>query len=298
MTDKILIIGASGFLGSHLYRNALKNKVDVVGTQSSKDYSHLIKFNLADDNLFDVLPAGWLVPDRTAVVICAAVTPMDRYVTDKENTKYLMVDRMKSLCRRFLDKGIKITFISTSYVFSGEDGYYTETDQSAPCNEYGRQKLAMENYLTGNSASSLIFRLDKIVGDDAEENHIFSEWTDAIKNNRPIVCIKDQIISPTHVDDISLAILKGIELNLSGIFHLANSESFLRSELARQFLRITSQKHQVLSKTGAEIGLKDARPLKSSLDSSRFRAATAFQFTSMRNVIDNYINNCKQKKGK
>ena len=51
--------------------------------------------------------------------------------------------------------------ISTDCVFTGKKGNYSEIDEPNPINLYGKQKLAIENYLKANSSDYCILRIAK-----------------------------------------------------------------------------------------------------------------------------------------
>jgi len=294
---KFLIIGASSFVGKHTLSYIKSLGYDVIGTQSGtrKKYPGLVTFNLLEDNIKDCLkPAFFKGKESVYAIIFAAIARVDECFKHKEISYKINVEKTIRLLKDLKELGIKPVFISTSFVFGGDIGYYTEKHKQNPVCVYGRHKQIVEEFIKKNMPDTLIFRLDKIIGDDPAEEHLLTEWYRLIEQKKTILCMKGQIFSPTFVNDIAKAVVLGCKKNLSGIYHIANSEFFSREELAKQFALALNKKADIVSKTQKEIKLLDMRPLKSYLDSTKFIKATGMRFTTMRGVFNNFINKLEE----
>jgi dTDP-4-dehydrorhamnose reductase len=182
----------------------------------------------------------------------------------------------------------KLVYLSTSYVFDGESGNYSEKSPHNPISEYGRQKSQAESLIKSSDVNALVLRLDKIVGSDPLCSHLFTEWVAQIKSNMIIPCIIDQIFAPTSVTDVAQGILAAIKFDLTGVYHHANPENFKRSDLARLFLKSMEMEGRVVEKDGREFGIQESRPKNSSLDANKFIAATDFLYTAMLDELSTF----------
>lgn len=295
-----IIVGASGFVGKHLFNYLKKKGYNVVGTRYKSSDNDLITFDLATDKIADKIDPMNICSDRpTFGVICAFISQIDRCFREKEESYEINVNGIIRLIKEFNCLGIKPIFISTGSVFSGVLGDYNEVHRKNPICEYGRHKSAVEKFIEDNCPGALILRLDKVVGDNPKERHLFSEWYGLIIENKPIVCIKDQMFSPTFVDDIARAILLSCQKNLSGVYHLANNEFFSREELAKQFIDffrpLVNYDREVISRPHHEFAFADNRPLKSYLDSNKFVASTGMRFTTMREIFGRFADKLGEK---
>lgn len=286
---KFLIIGASGFIGRHIMAHVKAMGYEALGTQSRLSKSGLIPFNLLEDRIGDRIdPSFWTSSEPVVSVICAAISQIDRCLLEKETSYKVNVENTIRLIDDLRDYGSKPVFLSTSFVFDGRDGYYPDSYPHSPICEYGRQKSEVETYLVSNVPESFVLRLDKIVGDDPSENHLFTEWYQWITDGKPVVCMEGQWFSPTFVVDVARSIQLGCERKLAGCFNVANSECFSRDDLARQFVRFLGKRAEIICRTQQELGFADMRPAKSYLNSTKFINAIGMQFTSMHEVFERF----------
>ncbi len=286
----ILVIGASGFAGSVIYQSLICNGHNVVGTRCSSHVQDLIRFDLVEDSLADILS---ILPEKKRsfdlVVICAVICQIDRCYRERELSYKVNVVATKKLIKECTKKGIKTLFCSTGFVFDGDSGYYSEDDLRNPICEYGRHKAEVEAYLEDYIDGACTLRFDKIVGTNSVTHHLFTEWYELIQKKKPIRCISDQIFAPTTVSDVAQSVVKVAECKLEGVYHVANQEFFMRDELAYQFCREMGINHPIESYPQESFSFADRRPLKTYLDSAKYIQKTGFQFTSMRSAFKQFL---------
>ncbi len=254
----------------------------------------LIGFDLAENRLNEKVPASFLQSrDTVYVIVCAMICQIDRCRREHEKTRIINVRNTLRLMEDAADSGAKPVYLTSSFVFDGKAASYGETDPHSPISEYGRQKAQIETYCMEKHPEWFLTRLDKIVGDDPAEHHMFSEWHRNVRAREPVVCMSGQVFTPTYVNDIADAIILGCRLGLTGLFNVAAGEHFTREALARLFLQMLGEESPIVRKTQQELGFSDLRPERSCLDASRFVAATGMSFVSMREVISRFLANIK-----
>lgn len=291
---KVLIIGASGFIGRQLYRETLARGYEAVGTQSSDKCNHLITFNLLSDRIGDVLPSPFLQGDEAVyAVICSAISKIEFCSKNRELTYQVNVTNTIQLLNDLHHLGIKTVFLSSDAVYDGQRGYYNEEIDCSPINEYGRQKSEVESYILNYAPTNLVLRLSRVVGDNPEESHLFSEWYQCIQSGKPIIQFDGQVFSPTYVNDIAQGVLNSLEKGLSGLYNMANSEYFSRDELARQFGFALGESINILDMPEETFAFLEGRAKKTYLDSTKFNKSVGMRFTSMREVCQLFIDKTK-----
>ncbi len=286
---RFLIIGASGFVGSHVLSYTKANGHEAIGTQGESNKPGLLTFNLLKNRIEEsVDPAFFETNKKVFVVICAALSQIDKCLIEKKTSYEINVENTIQLINDVKKFNCVPVFLSSSCVYSGDLGYYNEESVHDPVTEYGRHKEAVEQFLLKNVPEAFILRLDKIVSDDITGKHLFSDWYQKIKENQPVICF-DQLFSPTFVGDIAESIVKGCQNMLSGAYNVANPEFFTRVELAKQFAAAVGKRADIILKPHKEFDFADVRIKNSYLDSTKFRKETGMRFTSMREVFNSYF---------
>ena len=287
---RFLVIGASGFVGRHVLRHCQSAGHPVIGTQSAMKHPHLVKFDLQQDRIGDCLTRSFCdARGRAFAVICAGIHQVDRCVRERELSHYVNVINTIQLLWDLESLGIMPVFFSSGFVFDGSTGNYSEGSAPCPINEYGRQKVVVEKFMREKMPGALVLRLDKVIGDDPAEFHLFTEWRSAVAEQRPVVCIQGQVFSPTLASDVARAIILACERGLSGVYNVANPEFFSRADLAREFLRAMAAEVEVIELPQETLGFSDLRPLKTYLDPHKFSNATGMRFTPVREAVERFL---------
>ena len=287
---KILVVGASGFVGKHILRQALRAGHDAIGTQSQDRGGDLIHFDLTRHRLHDRIPRSWFeggTPVR--VVLSAAIPSPDRCRLERDLAYATNVTGALQLLRDAGDLGAAPVFLSSSFVFDGHRGNYGDLEARTPISEYGRHKTEVEETLERTMPDALVLRLDKTVGDDPAEHHLVTEFWKLAREGKTIRCIEGQDFSVTLVDDVARGTLLACERRLAGIYNVANPEHYTRVELARLFLEASGMSVPVEAVPQSQLGFADMRSLKSWLDSTRLMQATGLAFTPVRTIFESFL---------
>ncbi|MFE6921769.1 SDR family oxidoreductase [Nocardia sp. NPDC057663] len=213
---RILILGASGFVGSALHAQ-LGERHEVVGT--SRAGNGLIPVDLADA---DAVRA--LVMDRIDVVIhTAGIVDLVAAQRDPEAAYAANVAPMAALLDAVDDAGAKLVYLSTDNVFDGTRDHYDETALRTPINVYGCTKSAAEQLVLARGGH-LVARLPLVYGRSPRSDKFLARFaTPTIEARTDIVC------NPLYLP--SLAPMLEHLADEKGVVHLAGSETVSRYEL-------------------------------------------------------------------
>jgi dTDP-4-dehydrorhamnose reductase len=229
---KVLILGASSYIGRNLYARLGKERS--LGTFNNHPLEGCVHFNILKDNLTGIIKDHKLF---SHAVIMLGNTKPDLCARNAKESDYLNVKRVCDIIDELSGMGITPVFMSTEVVFDGIKGNYIETDKANPILRYGRQKVEVEEYLKNKSKRFIILRLAKVYGYDPNDGTLFTSWSGKIMRNEEIICARDSIFSPVHVEDAAEGIIRLIKNESRGIFHLANKTAYTRLEMLKTLVK-------------------------------------------------------------
>tara|TARA_R110000824_G_scaffold366730_3_gene555790 strand:+ start:52962 stop:53843 length:882 start_codon:yes stop_codon:yes gene_type:complete len=276
-----IVIGGSGFLGSRLTK--LLEPLGGIGTFNSRPFLGGTKFDITSDYISSISERP-----RCVFVVGGAIE-MDGCARDPERTALINVQGSIRTLKQAIELGSKPIFISTDYVFDGESGDRTEQDKAVPRMEYGRQKLAVENWLKTQNCDWLIIRLSKVVSGDRNTHSTLGQWVNAILAGEMQKAAIDQVFSPAHVDDVAGAIIRLAKLGETGLFHLGGPKAYSRYSLFQLLIDKIIEVQPSLSFTLEPCRLHDfpfleQRPLNTSLSIEKLQKKINWPFRSMDEV--------------
>jgi dTDP-4-dehydrorhamnose reductase len=184
--------------------------------------------------LFDLRDPDFAPLERTRhefAFICAAVTDMRTCQDEPVLTRRVNVDNTIELMRRLADRGTHLLFLSSSQVFDGETAAPTEDAVTCPKNEYGAQKLAVEQAIARHELPAAILRPTKILA--SHPVGVFKAWFDALGKGQAIQAATNMPISPVMVEDVARAAGLLAAGRHRGIWHLGAGDEMTYFEAAR-----------------------------------------------------------------
>jgi dTDP-4-dehydrorhamnose reductase len=226
---KILITGASGFLGYYLLRLAYAKGFEVYGLYNSGVISFEHSTNLQVD-LRNYIDMGNIIDDiePDIVIHTAALTDANLCQTNKELSYELNVEVTRNLAGICCDYQVPFVFTSTDLVFDGRKGNYTEDDKPNPLMVYGGHKLLAEQEVERVYPSALIVRCPLMFGAlGASNKNYFSNFIKNLRDGKSNKLFYDEYRSVCGGKSIAQGILHLCE-EAAGTIHLAGTDRVSR----------------------------------------------------------------------
>lgn len=286
---KTTIIGASGFIGRHLFKKYRETYPDTIGTSFSTVNSDLKTLNVAHPDLRITDQVG-----VRAVVIAAANPNIGYCETHRDEAFAVNVRGMLELIRQAVERGIQPIFLSSDYVFDGNVGGYDDEASTNPSTEYGRQKQAVENELPRLTNNYLIVRLSKIYGTQKGDGTLLDEIACALLAGKEVRAATDQIFSPTHVNDLVNAVVAIQGRGLRGTVNVSASTSLSRYEVAVAIAQaLALPPSRVTPVSLHDLPGMAGRPLNTSLKCSRLTTEVGAVFQPLETSIESVVTQWK-----
>lgn len=217
MPSRILITGASGYLGSRTAERAVAAGFSVLGTHFSTPAP------TAGEQLD--------IRDRTAVrELIDRVQPDAVIHTATGRTDWhVMADGAAHVAAASLAAGARLVHVSSDALFSGRNVEYDETATPEPIYPYGGAKAAAETAVIGIDPHAAVVRTSLILGDGNGQHERLTR--DVIAGHVDGVLFTDMIRKPVHVFDLADALLELAVSDYAGILNVAGSDPISRYDL-------------------------------------------------------------------
>jgi dTDP-4-dehydrorhamnose reductase len=212
---RVLIIGASGYLGSEVRRQAVAGGHDAVGTQFSARHQGLRQLDIRDESAV----AAVIAQARLDAVVNAAY--------DKRSWAATAVGpgHVAACCAQ---AGVRLVHVSSDAVFSGDLDLYDESCDPSPVTEYGAAKAAAEVVVAARDPRAVIVRTSWITGDGRSG---MERLVAGFAQGSSGVLFTDDVKTPVHVADLAAAALELCVSDVAGVVHVAGADAVSRHEL-------------------------------------------------------------------
>jgi dTDP-4-dehydrorhamnose reductase len=266
---KLLITGASGFLGWHACQ-AARSQWEVYGTYQSNEVAidgvTMLKTDLTDytalRSLFwDIKPDG---------VIHTAAQARPHICQENPTATYAInVTVPKNIAGLCAESSIPCVFTSTDLVFDGEHPPYAEPSSVSPINHYGEQKVAAEIAMLDRYPKTAVCRMPLMFGSAETAPSFLQGFLKSLRSGNDLKLFTDECRTPTSGRDAAQGLL--IALNHAhGILHLGGKERLSRYQFGQLMVEALGLENVVIHGClHTDLQFSTPRPLDTSLDSSK-----------------------------
>jgi len=267
---KLLVTGASGFLGWNICNHAQKD-FEIFGTVFSNPLEingvNIISLDLTNfkdlKRIFkEVGPDGVI---HTAAESRPAFCQTSPAESNKINVKATI--NLAGLCA---DREIPFVFTSTDLVFDGHNAPYRESDPVSPINIYGEQKVIAEENVMDRYSASAVCRMPMMFGLSSPAYPTFFQQTvRALKEGRELTLFTDEFRTPISGYTAARGLLLALK-KVQGILHLGSRERISRYDFGRliaELMGCTMEKIIACKQNDVQLNVPRAADL--TLDSTR-----------------------------
>ena len=227
---RLIVVGASGVIGSALMRAARAAGRQPMGTGLSRPGSSLVPFDMRRAALRTIVPD---LGPGDVVYLLAGYISAPWIFANPEAARELNLDASRRLTDEAIAAGARLVFMSTDAVFDGVTGGYTETATPKPLNLYGRLKVAMEEHVLAAKGSGIVARTGWNVAWEKGAHCAVAQCYETLLKPGARMA-HDNIISISDVDDTArgLLALGGPRPPEHRIYHLVSTPGVTRVDLA------------------------------------------------------------------
>jgi len=289
----ILILGASGNVGSSLFQSFKTNKIpsirgnefssnrcEVKGTYYKSFDNSLLYFDIAVMQLSDL---DIDLSKITHIVICTAFTTKldevyQNWNKDPKTGYFVNITKLIEIFDFCFKNKIIPVFLSSDGVFDGKKGNYSENNKPNPVHRYGFIKYELEKYLIESKQKYLILRFGKVISKSIDDKTLFTEIILKLINNEEQQLAIDEKMTPVYIEDLVYFIRVALLNNLKGILHLASMGPMNRYDFAMQGAKYFNIKNpNIYACKINSLGLSEKRPKMTDLNVEIMKKLIRFQ---------------------
>ena len=275
---KFLITGAKGQLGYDLIKELERRGYkDILATDTDNmditNKEQTIKFIKEYD------------PD--VIFHCAAYTAVDK--AEDEEQKAYQINQLgtKNIVESIKNPKTKLVYISTDYVFSGDDiGIYEPDSLPNPQNVYGKSKYAGEEEVL-KYPKHFIVRISWVFGKNGK--NFIKTMLNLADTHEEVNVVADQIGSPTYTKDLSFFL---VDLALSskyGTYHATNEGFCSWADLAEYTFLKAHKKVKVNRILSKDYPQRAKRPKNSKMSKEKLVKNGFAKLPTWQDAVDRYL---------
>ena len=239
---KVLIFGATGFLGQEICNLFKLQKVDFASVSRSENAD--FKIDIANYYDFEILPN-----DFTTIINCATTLPGNNYLDSEYLNKFYQSNILGSqnICKWINGQKNIIKIINCSTMVVVNKPWKIGVDENANtyptgnhvlyCGSKLMQELLFDTFAKENKIDLVQLRFSTIYGNNMAWSGIICNFIDQAKNYNKIELSNGEKVSADflNVIDASRIVLASIQKNSTGIINVASGTETYLMDLANKF---------------------------------------------------------------
>ena len=286
---KILVTGATGLLGtdiSFVLEKAGNSVIKACHSERGKGYiaaditteEGILKLDSEHWN-FVIHTSAWKDPDK-----CEGM---------EKETYRINVWSSEKIAELSLKRKAKMLFISTDYVFAGDNSPYQETSKKNPINYYGETKSLAEEKILKILPDACILRVPILYGIRAglKASDLLNASINKIYSNEEAMIDNYIARYPTYTGDVAEAVYFLLRNDFNGIYHFSGQDKMTKYSILKEIGKILNIKTDHIKPNNNIPESKAKRPVDGHLDISKIISAGFHLPMTFNERLEEIINN-------
>lgn len=276
---RVLVTGVKGQLGHDIVNECAKRGIEAVGV------------DIEEMDITDPVSVEKVITEANvdAVIHCAAWTAVDAAEDNAEKCRLVNAYGTENIAKVCKKLDIKMTYISTDYVFDGQGTRPWEPDDERnPLNVYGQTKYEGEVAVTDNLSKFFIVRIAWVFG--VNGNNFIKTMLRLGKERGAVSVVNDQVGSPTYTYDLSVLLVDMIQTEKYGFYHATNEGLCSWYEFACEiFKQAGMDEVKVTPVDSTAFPAKAKRPMNSRMSKDKLEANGFNRLPSWQDALGRYL---------
>ena len=283
---KILVLGASGSLGSRIYRS-IGNSYGTFFTDTPMNKSNMFYLDASNLNQFSQL-LNEVQPD--AVVNCIGFTNVDdceKFPEKSWNINCKLPADIAQICKL---NNVKFVHISTDHYLNKSNDKLLETGAVGLVNQYSYAKFYAEKMIMTINQNAILIRTNFFHFDLENPTSFLDKLIISSKNKIITQSYNDVWFTPVSTKTLILYLNKLLELNFSGLINISSNEIISKYDFHQAVLdclKVSKDLHRPFSIDDDK--LRALRPKYMALNNRKLEETTRIKTPSIYDMITEEI---------
>ena len=280
---KVLVTGVRGQLGFDVVNELTARGIEALGV------------DIDEMDITDARSVDRVIKEENpdAVIHCAAYTAVDAAEENEDLCRKVNVEGTRNIVRVCKELDIKMIYISTDYVFSGDgERPWEPEDECHPQSVYGQTKYEGELAVESALQKYFIVRIAWVFGVNGK--NFIKTMLNLAKDHDTIRVVNDQFGSPTYTYDLAKLLADMVQTEKYGIYHATNEGVCSWYEFACEIFRQAEASVKVIPVTTAEYAAKAKRPCNSRMSKEKLTKNGFEKLPPWQDALKRFLNVLKE----
>lgn len=255
---KVFVTGVKGQLGHDVVNELTGRGIQAVGV------------DIEEMDITDAACVTRVIKEAApdAVIHCAAYTAVDAAEENEELCRRVNAEGPRNIAMVCRELDIKMIYISTDYVFSGQgDRPWEPDDEREPQSVYGQTKYEGELAVQELLDKYFIVRIAWVFGINGK--NFVKTMLKLAETHDTIRVVNDQYGSPTYTYDLARLLADMVLTEKYGVYHATNEGICSWYDFACAIFKEAGVSVNVVPVTTAEYGARAKRPANSRMNKDK-----------------------------
>jgi len=287
---RTLILGGNGLIGRQFVNICETQGREYTATCFSRCEEGLVHFDHMD---FQTLPRFFDKVKPQLVIDAVGLAGGVNYCEENpELGRKYHIDATQHKVSWCKENGAAFIFISTDYVFDGENPPYRESDAVNPLNLYGRYKLEAEQLIARELEKYIIARTTNVFGWDpgTRTPNFLMHLLRTLEKQDSMKVPSFLWGNPTYVVDLALGIDDLARQGAYGLYHIVGPGYINRYEWAKAAVQAFGLSNKTIEEQKDPPSGMIPRPLQSNLDTTKYNNTSSIKLPTIETGLKRFTN--------
>lgn len=279
---KVFVTGVKGQLGHDVVNELTERGIEAVGV------------DIEEMDITDAACVTRVIKEAApdAVIHCAAYTAVDAAEENEELCRRVNAEGPRNIAMVCRELDIKMIYISTDYVFSGQgERPWEPDDEREPQSVYGQTKYEGELAVQELLDKFFIVRIAWVFGINGK--NFVKTMLKLAETHDTIRVVNDQFGSPTYTYDLARLLADMILTEKYGVYHATNEGICSWYDFACAIFEEAGVSVNVVPVTTEEYGAKAKRPANSRMNKDKLTEQGFEKLPSWQDALRRYLRELK-----